>query len=101
MVFGMYQVGGLSNQSNFDNRFIHSGNHQPDSEMDDEFVSSFAEKNDGSILIGIEFGNLNQLDRGFNSIVNIPFRTESNGKIENIKYLLMDRNQLWIKPFFP
>ena len=68
--------------------------------MDDEFVSSFAEKNDGSILIGTEFGNLNQLDRGSNRIVNIPFRTENNRKVENIKYLLLDGNQSWIKPFF-
>ena len=68
--------------------------------MDDEFVSSFAEKNDGSILIGSEFGNLNQLDRGSNRTVNIPFRTENNRKIENIKYLLLDRDQSWIKPSF-
>ncbi len=93
--------GGLAYQSNFDNRFIHSRKHQPDSEMDDEFVSSFTEKNDGTILIGTEFGNLNQLDRESNRMINIPFRTENNKKIENIKSLLFDNQTetLWIGTF--
>lgn len=93
--------GGLAYQSNFDNRFIHSGKEQRDSEINDEFVSSFAEKNDGTILIGTEFGNLNKLNRELNRMINIPLRTKNNKKIENIKSLLFDNQKqtLWVGTF--
>jgi signal transduction histidine kinase/ligand-binding sensor domain-containing protein/DNA-binding response OmpR family regulator len=93
--------GGLAYLSNFDNRFYHFRKEQPDSEMDDEFVSSFAEKTDKTILIGTEFGNLNMLDRESNKMINVPFNTESGKKIENIKSLYFDKETetLWVGTF--
>lgn len=93
--------GGLAYRSNFDNQFVHFRKEQSDSERDDEFVSSFAEKTDGTILIGTEFGNLNKLDRKSNKIINIPFITEKGKKIENIKSLLFDKKSetLWVGTF--
>jgi signal transduction histidine kinase/ligand-binding sensor domain-containing protein/DNA-binding response OmpR family regulator len=93
--------GGLAYRSNFDNRFIHSRKDQPGTEMDDEFVSSFAEKSDGTVLIGTEFGNLNRLDRGSNKMISIAFKTENGKKIENIKSLLFDKTTetLWVGTF--
>ncbi|MCK5538939.1 MAG: hypothetical protein KAI79_19095, partial [Bacteroidales bacterium] len=94
-------AGGLAYQSSFDNRFIHSRKDVSEYEADDEFVSSFAEKPDGTILIGTEFGNLNKLDRVTNRMVNIPFQTENNHKIENIKALVFDEQSetLWVGTF--
>ena len=93
--------GGLAYQSNFDNRFVHSEKERTDTDLDDEFVSSFTEKNDGTILIGTEFGNLNKLDRQANKMINIPLKPDDGKKIENIKSLLYDRktDMLWIGTF--
>jgi signal transduction histidine kinase/ligand-binding sensor domain-containing protein/DNA-binding response OmpR family regulator len=93
--------GGLAYRSDFDNRFIHSRKEQSGSEIDDEFVSSFAEKNDGTIIIGTEFGNLNKLDRSSNKMTGITFQTETGKKIENIKSLLFDKKTetLWVGTF--
>ena len=93
--------GGLAYRSNYDNRFIHLKKNQLDPDLNDEFVSSFAEKPDGNILIGTEFGNLNRLDRGSNKMTNIPFKTENGKKIDNIKSLLFDKNTgtLWVGTF--
>jgi signal transduction histidine kinase/DNA-binding response OmpR family regulator/ligand-binding sensor domain-containing protein len=93
--------GGLAYRSRFDNRFIHLRKEQSDSELNDEFVSSFAEKNDGTILIGTEFGNLNRLDRESGKMMNIPLKTENGRKIENIKSLLFDKKTetLWVGTF--
>jgi signal transduction histidine kinase/ligand-binding sensor domain-containing protein/DNA-binding response OmpR family regulator len=93
--------GGLAYRSNFDNRFIHFRKEQSDSELDDEFVSSFAEKTDGTVLIGTEFGNLNRLDRESGKMINIPLKTENEKKIENIKSLLFDKKAetLWVGTF--
>ena len=93
--------GGLAYRSNYDNRFIHSRKDQAESEVDDEFVSSFAEKNDGTILIATEFGNLNKLLRSSNKMINIPIKTENGKKIENIKSLLFDKKKetLWVGTF--
>ncbi len=93
--------GGLAYLSNFDNRFYHFRKDQPDTEMDDEFVSSFEEKTDKTILIATEFGNLNLLDRESNKMINIPLKTENGKKIENIKSLYFDKNTetLWVGTF--
>ncbi len=93
--------GGLAYLSNFDNSFSLYRKDQPLSEMDDEFVSSFAEKTDKTILIGTEFGNLNVLDRELNKMVNIPFKTENGKKIEDIKSMYFDKKSetLWIGTF--
>jgi signal transduction histidine kinase/ligand-binding sensor domain-containing protein/DNA-binding response OmpR family regulator len=93
--------GGLAYRSDFDNRFIHSQKDQSGPERDDEFVSSFAEKNDGTILIGTEFGNLNKFDRSSNKMINIDLKTENGKKIENIKSLLYDKKTetLWVGTF--
>lgn len=93
--------GGLAYRSDFDNRFYHFRKEQTDSEMEDEFVSSFAEKTDKTVLIGTEFGNLNKLDRVSNKMINIPIHTENGKKIENIKSLLFDKETetLWIGTF--
>ncbi len=93
--------GGLAYQSNVDNRFVHSGKERTNTDLDDEFVSSFTEKNDGTILVGTEFGNLNKLDRPTNKMINIPIQTDNGKKIENIKSLLYDRKAetLWIGTF--
>jgi signal transduction histidine kinase/ligand-binding sensor domain-containing protein/AraC-like DNA-binding protein len=93
--------GGLAYRSDFDNRFIHSRNDQSGLDIDDEFVSSFAEKNDGTLLIGTEFGNLNKLDRSTNKMINVAFQTETGKKIENIKSLLFDKKTetLWVGTF--
>ena len=93
--------GGLAYLSDFDNRFFHFRKDQPDSEMDDEFVSSFAEKTDKSVLIGTEFGNLNLLNRQSNKMINIPIKTENGKKIENIKAMYFDKETetLWVGTF--
>jgi len=93
--------GGLAYKSNFDNQFVHFRKEQSESELDDEFVSSFAEKSDGTIIIGTEFGNLNKLDRRSNKMINIPLSTEKGKKIENIKSLLLDNKSetLWVGTF--
>ncbi len=90
--------GGLAYSSNFDNQFIHVGKDHSESDLDDEFVSSFAEKTDGTIIIGTEFGNLNKYTRGFNKMTNIPFNTDNGKKIENIKSLFFDQKSetLWV-----
>jgi len=93
--------GGLAYRSDFDNRFIHSRKDISSLDSDDEFVSSFAEKNDGTLIIGTEFGNLNRFDPSSNRIINIPFTTENGKRIENIKSLLYDNKTetLWIGTF--
>lgn len=93
--------GGLAYRSNYDNRFVHFGKDHADSDLDNEFVSSFAEKSDGTILIGTEFGNLNKLDRGSNKMINIPFKTVNGKKIDNIKSLFFDKKTrtLWVGTF--
>ena len=93
--------GGLAYQSNYDNRFSHSEKERTDIDLDDEFVSSFTETDDGTILIGTEFGNLNRLDRQTNKMINIPLVPENGKKIENIKSLLYDgkTDVLWIGTF--
>jgi signal transduction histidine kinase/ligand-binding sensor domain-containing protein/AraC-like DNA-binding protein len=93
--------GGLAYMSEFDNKFIHIEIDQATPVSDNEFVSSFAEKNDGTILIGTEFGNLNRLDRSRNCMVPVNLRTAGSGRIENIKSLLFDRKTetLWIGTF--
>ena len=93
--------GGLAYKSNFDNQFIHYRKEQADSELDDEFVSSFAEKSDGTVLVGTEFGNLNRLDRVSGKMINIQLNTENGKKIENIKSLLYDKKAetLWMGTF--
>jgi len=93
--------GGLAYRSNYDNRFIHFTKDQLDSDSNEEFVSSFAEKPDGTILIGTEFGNLNLLDRGSNKMTGIPFTTANGKKIDNIKSLLFDKKTetLWVGTF--
>jgi signal transduction histidine kinase/ligand-binding sensor domain-containing protein/DNA-binding response OmpR family regulator len=93
--------GGLAYQSNFDNRFAHSEKERTDTDLDDEFVSSFTEKSDGTILIGTEFGNLNKLDRLANKMIKIPLLPDNGKKIENIKSLLFDgkTDVLWIGTF--
>jgi len=90
--------GGLAYQSNYDNHFIHSRKDNSDNFINDEFVSSFAEKKDGTIIIGTEFGNLNRLEREANKMIKIPYTTENGKKIENIKSLLWDQDTetLWI-----
>ena len=93
--------GGLAYRSKFDNRFIHVTKEHSNSDLDDEFVSSFAEKKDGTVLIGTEFGNLNKLSRVTNKMTNIPFQSEGGKKIENIKSLLFDEKSgtLWVGTF--
>jgi signal transduction histidine kinase/ligand-binding sensor domain-containing protein/DNA-binding response OmpR family regulator len=93
--------GGLAYRSNYDNQFIHYKKDPSDSDLNDEFVSSFAEKTDGTILIGTEFGNLFKLDRGTNKMSNIAFKTENGKKIDNIKSLFFDKKTetLWIGTF--
>jgi signal transduction histidine kinase/ligand-binding sensor domain-containing protein/DNA-binding response OmpR family regulator len=93
--------GGLAYQSKFDNQFIHFRKEKTYAKINDEFVSSFAEKPDGTILIGSEFGNLNKLDSVSNKMINIPFKTENGKKIENIKSLLFDDSteMLWVGTF--
>jgi len=93
--------GGLAYRSNYDNRFIHFRKDQSDSDLNDEFVSSFTEKSDGTILIGTEYGNLNKLDRGTNKMTNITLKTENGKNIENIKSLLFDKKTetLWVGTF--
>ncbi len=93
--------GGLAYRSDFDNRFFHFRKDQTDSEIEDEFVSSFAEKSDKTVLIGTEFGNLNFLDRELNKMINIPFKTENGKKFENIKSLYFDKETetLWVGTF--
>ena len=93
--------GGLAYRSDFDNRFFHFRKDQTDSEMEDEFVSSFAEKSDKTVLIGTEFGNLNLLDRESNKMINVPFKTENGKKFENIKSLYFDKETetLWVGTF--
>lgn len=93
--------GGLAYRSDFDNRFFHFRKEQADPELEDEFVSSFVEKADKTVLIGTEFGNLNKLDRVSNRMINIPIKTENGKKIENIKSLLFDQETetLWVGTF--
>jgi signal transduction histidine kinase/ligand-binding sensor domain-containing protein/DNA-binding response OmpR family regulator len=93
--------GGLAYLSNFDNRFSLYRKDLPLSEMDDEFVSSFAEKTDKTILIGTEFGNLNLLDRESNKMINIPVTTGNGKRIENIKSMYFDKDSetLWVGTF--
>jgi ligand-binding sensor domain-containing protein len=93
--------GGLAYQSSFDNRFIHTRKDYPESEINDEFVSSFAEKKDGTIIIGTEFGNLNKLDRNSNRLEKLSGFYGREKKIENIKSLLYDEKTetLWIGTF--
>jgi signal transduction histidine kinase/DNA-binding response OmpR family regulator/ligand-binding sensor domain-containing protein len=93
--------GGLAYQSKFDNWFIHTRKEQSYNEINDEFVSSFTEKTDGTIIVGTEFGTLNKLDKVSNKMINIPFKTENRKKIENIKSLLFDDSTqtLWVGTF--
>jgi signal transduction histidine kinase/ligand-binding sensor domain-containing protein/DNA-binding response OmpR family regulator len=93
--------GGLAYQSNYDNRFMHTRKDQPGSETDDEFVSSFTEVKDGSVIIGTEFGNLNKLNRISNRMEKLPIHSAIGKKIENIKSLLYDEKAetLWIGTF--
>jgi signal transduction histidine kinase/ligand-binding sensor domain-containing protein/DNA-binding response OmpR family regulator len=93
--------GGLAYRSDYDNRFIHSVKDKSDSETDDEFVSSFVEKKDGTVLIGTEFGNMNIFDRNTNKMIKLPCSTANGKKIENIKSLLYDdkTKTLWIGTF--
>ncbi len=93
--------GGLAYRSNYDNRFIQFKKDQTDSDLNDEFVSSFTEKPDGTILIGTEFGNLNKLDRESAKMTNIPLTTEKGKRIDNIKSLLFDKKTetLWVGTF--
>jgi len=94
-------AGGLAYHSNFDNQFFHFRKDQPENEQNYEFVSSFAEEADGTILIGTEFGNLNKLDRKSNKMIQLPLILEKGNKIENIKSFAYDKKSgtLWIGTF--
>ena len=93
--------GGLAYRSEYDNRFIHSRKNNSESVNDDEFVSSFAEKTDGTILIGTEFGNLYTFDRQSNKMIKTGYNTSTGRNIENIKSLEYDDDTqtLWVGTF--
>lgn len=93
--------GGLAYRSVYDNRFIHFGKDKSVSDLKDEFVSSFTERPDKTVIIGTEFGNLNKLDRESGKMINLPYKTANGKKIDNIKSLLFDPESetLWIGTF--
>jgi signal transduction histidine kinase/ligand-binding sensor domain-containing protein/DNA-binding response OmpR family regulator len=91
--------GGLGYINEWSNNFEHYKHDTNSNSLSDNVVSSFAETDDGKIIVATEEGHLNYLDRSSHQFTDFRIKGPS-GIINHIKSLDTDKNgTLWIGTF--
>ena len=91
--------GGLGYINEWSNNFEHYKHESGTNSISDNVVSSFAETEDGKIIIATEEGHLNYLDRSAHQMNDVQIKGPG-GMVNHIKSLTTDkRGTLWIGTF--